>query len=263
MIAEISGARLWFEDSGGAGAAVVLLHAGTGSSRMWRHQVPAFAGAGLRVIAYDRRGHGQTESAEAVAPAATDLAALLDALRIEAAHLVGTAAGAIVAADFALSHPGRTRSLVLANTHLAIQDDAYAALQKRLRPPPQFDALPAEVKELGPSYRAAHPEGVQKWLEIERAARRKGAATLPETANPITFEALGRLAMPVLFLTGDADLYMPPHVLRLLAGSVPGAGAVVIPEAGHSAYWEQPAAFNDAVLRFLSGPKGDSSPIRG
>jgi pimeloyl-ACP methyl ester carboxylesterase len=263
VIADIPGARLWFEDSGGAGPAVVLLHAGTGSSPSWRHQVPAFAGAGLRAIAYDRRGHGRTEATDAAAPAAADLAALLDHLKIEHAHLVGTAAGAIVALDFALSSPGRVRSLVLANTHLALQDEDYAALQKRLRPAPQFDALPAAVKELGPSYRAANPEGTAKWLELERGARRKDAPTLPRTQNRLDYDALAKLAMPVLFLTGDADLYMPPSVLRLLAGKVPGAKAVIVAEAGHSVYWEQPEAFNRAVLGFLSDPRGYSSPSPG
>lgn len=263
MIAEIPGARLWFEDSGGAGAAVVLLHAGTGSSRLWRHQVPALAGAGLRVIAYDRRGHGQTEATKAGASAAADLAALLDHLKLERAHLVGTAAGAIVALDFALSSPGRVASLVLANTHLGLQDSDYVALQKRLRPAPQFDALPPEVKELGPSYRAANAEGTVQWLELERAARRKDAPTLPKTQNRLTYAALAGLVPPVLFLTGDADLYMPPPVLRLIASKVPGSRSLVIAECGHSAYWEQPEAFNRAVLGFLSDPKGCASPSRG
>jgi pimeloyl-ACP methyl ester carboxylesterase len=252
VIAELPGARLWFEDSGGAGPVVVLLHAGTGSCRMWRHQVPALAGAGLRVIAYDRRGHGRTEANEA-GVAAEDLAALLAHLRIASAHLVGTAAGAIVALDFALSQPQRVRRLVLANTHGGLQDDDYLALQKRLRPSPQFDALPAEVKELGPSYRAADPEGVKRWLALEREARHKGIGTLPATAQRITSGSLAKLAMPVLLLTGDADLYMPPPVLRLLAAKIPRARAAVIAEAGHSAYWEQPDAFNRAVLDFLSG----------
>lgn len=250
VIAELPGARLWFEDSGGAGPAAVLLHAGTGSCRMWRHQVPAFAGAGLRCIAYDRRGHGRTEAKDA-ALASEDLRALLDRLGIGKADLVGTAAGAIVALDFALSHPGRVRRLVLANTHGGLQDDDYVALQRRLRPSPQFDALPSDVKELGPSYRAADPEGVQRWLALEREARQRGAAALPKTANRITYESLGKLSMPVLLLTGDADLYMPPAVLRLLAARIPGARTTLIAESGHSAYWEQPDAFNRTVLGFL------------
>lgn len=247
---EIAGARVGYQDSGGAGPAVVLLHAGTGSCRAWRNQVPAFAGAGMRVLAYDRCGHGLSEGAGS-GVASQDLLALLDTLGVARAHLVGTAAGAIVALDFALSHPARVSKLVLANTHAGIQDDDYAALQKRLRPAPQFDALPPEVKELGPSYRAANPDGVKQWVELEQASRQKGAVTLPKTANRLTLESLGKLTAPTLVLTGDADLYMPPPVLRMLAAKIPGATTLVVPECGHSAYWEQPEAFNRAVLTFL------------
>src|SRR5262245_34490096 len=101
MFAELGGTKIWFEDTGGAGAPLVLLHAGTGTTRMWLHQVPAFAAAGYRVISYDRRGHGQSAAGEGVA--VDDLRALLDFLKIEKTHLLGTAAGGIVAFDFTLS----------------------------------------------------------------------------------------------------------------------------------------------------------------
>lgn len=251
MFADLPTARLWYEDSGGPGPVVVLLHAGTGSSGMWIHQVAAFAAAGFRVIAYDRCGHGRSEGAGS-GIAAQDLLALVDSLALRAFSLVGTAAGAIVALDFSLSHPARVARLALANTHLSVQDDEYIALQKRLRPAPQFDALPPDVKELGPSYRAASSEGVKQWLALEHASRHKGAITLPKTANRITYQALGTLSMPTLLLTGDADLYMPPSVLRLLATKFRSATTEVVPECGHSAYWEQPEAFNKVVLDFLA-----------
>ena len=251
MLIPIHDARLACEDSGGAGPCVVLLHAGTGSIRAWRHQVPAFAGAGLRVIAYDRCGHGRSEGAGS-GIAAQDLLALVDALALTKVFLVGTAAGAIVALDFALSHPARVTKLVLANTHAGVQDEEYVALQKRLRPAPQFDALPPEVKELGPSYRAANAEGVKQWIALEHEARQKGTVTLPKTTNRITLESLGKISMPTLLLTGDADLYMPPSVLRLLASKIPAATTQVVPECGHSAFWEQPEIFNRTVLTFLT-----------
>ena len=51
--------RLWFTDSGGSGAAVVFVHAATGSSRVWEYQRPVFSARGYRVITYDRRGYGR------------------------------------------------------------------------------------------------------------------------------------------------------------------------------------------------------------
>ena len=69
--------------------------------------------------------------------------------------------------------------------------------------------------------------------------------------NRITFAALESLAVPTLLITGDADLYTPPAVLRLFAARIKGSAMTVLPEAGHSAYWEQPERFNTAVLAFL------------
>jgi pimeloyl-ACP methyl ester carboxylesterase len=57
--------------------------------------------------------------------------------------------------------------------------------------------------------------------------------------------------MPVLLLSGDADLYTPPSVLRLFKQRIPHAEMAVVPETGHSAYWEQPEIFNRVTLDFL------------
>jgi len=250
MHAQLQGAKLWYEEKSGAGAAVVFLHAGTGCSASWRRQLDAFAAAGFRAIAFDRRGHGRSEGPQGPA-AADDLRALLDFLKIDRAHLVGTAAGAIVALDFALSFPQRVRGLVLANSHLGLKDEDYVQLQRRLRPSPQFEALPTEVRELGPSYRAANAAGAAAWAELERSSRAAGTPTLPKTLNPISFASLDTLAAPTLLLGGDADLYMPPAVLRMLKEKIRDAKAVVVPECGHSAFWEQPEAFNREVLGFI------------
>ena len=106
-IVEVPGARLAYLDGGGSGPAVVLLHAATGSARVWDHQWAPLGAGGYRVIAYDRRGYGRStvEPGGPVGTAADDLKALTDALGLERFHLVGTAAGGIVAIDFALGLP--------------------------------------------------------------------------------------------------------------------------------------------------------------
>src|SRR5262245_59828360 len=169
----------------GAGVPIVFLHAGSGTSSLWRGQVEFFSRAGHRCVAPDRRAR---------AGAADELEALVSALMLERFHLVGTAAGGIVAIDYALSFPGRLRSLVIANSIFGIQHEAYIALQRRLRPSPQFDELPVEVRELGPSYRAANPEGTQRWAEAS-----KHASPQP-TRNRITYAILKTIRVPTLLL---------------------------------------------------------------
>jgi pimeloyl-ACP methyl ester carboxylesterase len=221
---------------------------------VWEHQIPPFTAAGYRFIAYDRRGWGQTrtEPGATAGTAADDLLALMDQLGIAKAHLVSTAAGGMVALDFALSYPARVRSLVVANSIGGVQDQSYLDLGRRLRPSPQFNALPPDLRELGPSYRASDPAGVERWLQLEKASRPEAARTPAQPSrNRVTLSLLGTLSVPTLFITGGADLYSPPPAMRLLAERVKSSQLLVIPEAGHSAYWEQPDVFNRAVIDFI------------
>jgi pimeloyl-ACP methyl ester carboxylesterase len=251
-VVDVPGARLAYVDSGGSGIPVVLLHAATGSSRVWEYQVPAFTSAGYRVIAYDRRGFGQTTTSGGPASTAPDdLDALVAYLRLDRVHLVGTAAGGIVATDYALSFPARLRSLVIANSIVGVQDDDYLALGRRLRPK-AFGDLPADFRELGPAYRAGNPAGTDRWLALEQSSRARGASPEPQPPkNHITFQALSTIRTPTLLITGDADLYAPPPAMDLVLQRIAGAETLVIPAVGHSAYWEQPDIFNQAVLSFI------------
>ena len=251
--ADLPGVRLFYIDTGGRGVPVVLLHAATGSVRAWEHQIPALTGAGYRVISFDRRGWGRTQSTPGAAPgtAADDLIALMDHLHIDRFHLVGTAAGGFVTFDTALSFPGRLRSITVANSIGGVQDESFLELGRRLRPP-EFTAMPAELREVSPSYRAANPEGTRRWVELEHISRPPGPpAPAQPLKNRITFALLETISVPALLLTGDADMFAPPPVMKMFAARIRRAETLVVPEAGHSTYWEQPDAFNRAVLDFI------------
>src|SRR5262249_33560005 len=158
----------------------------------------------------------------------------------------GTAGGGFVAFDYALSFPEQLRSLIVANSIGGMQDQEYLELGRRLRPP-QFDALPADLRELGPAYRAAEPEGTRRWIDLEHMSRQSGATAQPNR-NRMTFSMLESIKVPTLLITGDADLYAPPPLLRMFTSRIKGSVSQIIPEAGHSSYWEKPEIFNRAVL---------------
>jgi pimeloyl-ACP methyl ester carboxylesterase len=246
------GVHLNYTDSGGTGVPLVLMHAATGSVRSWEHQTPVFVKAGYRVIAFDRRGWGRTTIDANTAPgtAADDLIALMDSLHIDRFHLVGTAAGGFVTFDTALSYPQHLRSIVVANSIGGVQDEDFVALGRVLRPP-EFTAMPPELREVSPSYRASNPDGTRKWIELEKLSRQTGAPPAQPLKNRITFASLESIRVPVLLLTGDADMFAPPPVLKMFATHIRHAETAIVPEAGHSTYWEQPEMFNRAVLDFV------------
>jgi len=105
---------------------------------------------------------------------------------------------------------------------------------------------------VSPSYRAGNPDGTRRWVELEHLSRPPGpAAPAQPLKNRITFSLLETITVPALLLTGDADMFAPPPVMRMFAARIKHAETVVVPEAGHSTYWEQPDVFNRAVLNFI------------
>jgi pimeloyl-ACP methyl ester carboxylesterase len=251
-LAILPGTRLWYWHTENTGQAVMLLHPATGSSEIWGYQQPAFARAGYRVIAYSRRGYGKSDPVPADNPgtASGDLRNLLDFLAVEKCHVVASAAGCQIAIDFALSNPGKLHSLTLACGVGGIQDEDYVRLAESIRPR-GFDQMPAAFRELSPSYRAANPVGAARWAALERTAV-TGNRLGQSNANRIVWAAIGQMAVPTLLIGGDADLGVAPPMLRLFASHLPNAELVLVPEAGHSVYWEQPELFNRTVLGFLA-----------
>ncbi|MBV8087684.1 MAG: alpha/beta hydrolase [Chloroflexi bacterium] len=253
MFIDLPGVRLWYEDSGAGGVPVVFMHAATGTSASWlAYQWPAFSGAGYRCVAYDRRGWGRTETAgEDRGTVAGDLMALADALGLDRFHVVGTAAGGFGALDAAVSFPQRLRSVVVACSMGGVQDESFQEVTRRIRPP-GFADLPAEFREVGPSYRAANPEGTQRWLEIDHAAQRQPREPAQPLRQRLSLQLLETIRVPALMLAGDADLIAPPALMRLLSARIAGCRLETVPEAGHAAFWEQPDVWNRLVLEFIA-----------
>jgi|SRR5581483_4810858 len=250
---DLPGVKLWYTDSGGDGVPIVLLHAASGTSDCWEQQLPAFTGAGYRCVAYDRRGWGKSEpkpsTGEQPGIASDDLHALIEHLGLDRVHLVGTAAGAAPAMDYAFSHPERLRSLTVADCTGGVKEKAYLELHERMRPP-EFQALPTVLREVSPNYRGLNPEGTKRWLEIEHASNHEDAPRQGQR-NTITYALLETLKVPVLAIAGQADQSTPPALMRQFVAHIPGCRYETVPEAGHAAFWEQPEIWNKLVLDFI------------
>jgi len=250
---DLPNVKLWMIDTGGTGDPVILLHANTGTSKNWQKQIPAFVAAGYRVIAVDRPGWGKSVIHEGEKPAsvAEDIDALADHLALPKFHLLGVAGGGYIALDYAAWRPQRLRSLVIAASVLGLVEDEEAEAFRTRAAIPGFANEPPEVREMSPSYRGMNPDGVAQWKAIEAHAHKPGSP-IPPLRTPNTDVKIASITTPLLVLAGDVDLTTPSAAVRLWAKhlKIPYDWAL-IPEAGHSVAWEQPDAFNGAVLAFL------------
>ena len=250
-VAEIPGARLGYWDTGGSGETIVFLHPASGSALVWLYQQPIFARAGYRVIAYSRRNHYNSDLAPTDNPGSpsVDLQHLLEILHVDKFHLLGSAAGGSVAADYALSHPERLLSLIVSSNNLAAADGYIAETAASIRTK-EWDELPRWFRELGPSYRAANPAGTKKWAELSEISE-TGKGARQKHVNIVAPAKLETLKVPTLLMTGAADPFTPPSITRMIARHVPDNEVVIVPECGHSPYWETPECFNRTVLGFI------------
>jgi pimeloyl-ACP methyl ester carboxylesterase len=250
--AALPGVNLWYTDTGGKGVPIVLLHANTGTSANWAKQNEAFARAGYRVIAFDRRGWGKSTPDPATGPQpgsiAGDLDGLVGFLKLDKFFLLGVAGGGFAALDYAAWHPEHLRGLIVGASTGSFSEPVMTEFTKRIAIP-GLDKLPGQYIELGLSYRGADPEGTARWSEIEEHARQSGAPSQP-LRTPNTFAKVETIAVPTLILVADADLYAPQALMRIWAGHIKHHDWVVIDDAGHSVAWEKPDAFDAAVLRF-------------
>ena len=251
--AELPGVKLWFSDTAGSGVPLVLLHANTGNSEIWENQFSAFARAGYRVIAFDRRGWGKSLADPASGPQpgtiAGDLDALADHLKLDKLHLLGVAGGGFAALDYAAWRPQRLRSLVIGASTGQIADREIADFAARLEIP-GIRQLPPVYLEVGPSYRGADLEGTKRWREIEEHSRQAGAPNQP-LRTPNTFAKIATITAPTLVIAGDADLLAPPALMRVWAAHIKDHEWAVVPDAGHAMAWERPEVFNELVLGFV------------
>ena len=243
----------------GAGPAVVFLHGIGGDADSWLPELEALADR-CRAIAWDMPGYCDSPALpEMTFPAlAGALRDLLDELDIGRAHLVGHSIGGMVALEFAARFSGRVASLTLYATSPAFGkpdgDWQREFLKARLAP---LDAG-KRMAELAPSIVESlvgddpDPEGIGRataaMSRVPEAAYRAAMQCL------VAFDrrdALPGIAVPTLVLAGEKDDNAPAAMMERMAAKIPGARFQVIPDAGHLAHFEQPAAFRTALKAFL------------
>ena len=252
------GERIYYEvvgDDDGDRLPLVLSHGAGGNHAAWYQQVAPFA-TDRMVVTWDHRGYGRsTDRADRSGPevAVGDLLAVLDAVGIERADLVGQSMGGWTTVGFALERPSIARSLVLADTLGGFRSEAIdAGLARQARGGFGSPDLLGMHAALDPGFSAREPERAHLYQSLGRMGTADPAVILPRLgATTHDASEAARLTMPVLCIVGDRDPLFHPASIRALADLLPDARVVEIAGSGHSPYFEDAPAWNAAVRHFL------------
>jgi pimeloyl-ACP methyl ester carboxylesterase len=219
---------------------------------MWHQNLPALA-ADRKVITWDIRGHGRSDSPDSIAEysealSVEDMAALLDRAQAPRAVVAGLSLGGYLSLAFHLRFPERVAALVLCDTGPGYRRDeartAWNALAERTAE--NFEQRGLDALGTSPEV-AASPQGNPTGLAL-------AARGILAQHDARIMDSLASIAVPTLVLVGAADT---PFLAAadVMAAKIPGASKVVLEGAGHAANLDQPDAFNRAVLAFLDEVK--------
>ena len=242
------------------GPAVVLIHPLGVTLALWDATAAALAAAGYRVIRYDVRGHGRSETPVGpytVGQMADDARELLDGLGVRDVHIVGMSMGGLVAMAFALAEPAHVRSLVLCDTTACYGPGVTPMWDERLRVAEtegMTDDLVARTMAIwfSPAFREAHADVVARVAAALRATDPRGYAASIRAIGWVDLrDRLRALRAPTLVVVGEKDPGTPPAMAREIQERVPGARLLVLPGAMHAAPVEASVEFHRALVEFL------------
>lgn len=242
----------------GSGPVLLCLHGIGSSSQSFAAQIDGLSDIAT-VVAWDAPGYGSSPAWNAprgMDGYADDAVTVLDDLGVQAADVLGTSFGGVVATRMALRHPRRVRSLVLADATpgSGVSSDKADAMRRRA------DELGRAGPRAFAAARAARltSPGADQELVQRIAATMAHAISLPGYAHAAAAMAatdhrdvLGAVTAPALVLVGEHDQVTPPALSRSLAAALPNATYEEVPAAGHVSNVENPTEFNRSVRVFL------------
>jgi 3-oxoadipate enol-lactonase len=248
-----SGGESIYVEATGSGNPIVLCHGLGGNHAIWWRQVDAFART-HRVITWDQRGFGNSTAATgdvSIEAAAQDLLAVLAEFDLTDACVVGQSMGAFAALRAALIEPDRFGKLVVSTSLVATPRENTDRLKAVAATRGGRDQHPV----ISDAFAEAEPDLVVLYNLISSfGAKPTSAAMLEHMASAeYSDEELLHLDVPVVFLAAENDMFCPPEVMQHAQKRFRGASMHVLPGDGHSAYYENPTAWNDTVLGIADG----------
>ena len=258
----VNGTHLYYEQAG-SGHPLVLIHGFTLNTQMWEGQFSVFA-QNYRVIRFDMRGSGQSAMpTEEPFTEVDDLLALLDALGVSHAIVLGLSRGGRVAIDFALAHPERICTLVLVDPALGgwhwSEDFSQSMRELEITARTQSVDMARQRWLAHPLFLPVRerPELAKQLAQI--VANYSGwvwqHANSERDADLPTPRPLEQISVPTLLIMGERDIEEFQAIANHIALTIPHLTKLVLPSVGHMSNMEAPETFNEAVLGFLENLK--------
>jgi pimeloyl-ACP methyl ester carboxylesterase len=238
--AAVNGVKIWYAVFG-RGTPVILVHGGFANSNYWGLQIPALAQR-FEVIVLDSRGHGRsTRDARPIGYhlMASDTLALMDALQVRNAALVGWSDGAIIGLDIAIHHPERLTKL------FAFAANSDPSGVKDTDKDPVFNAYLSRARD---EYRKLSPTPTQ--FDSFSQQLEKMWSTEPHFSD----DQLRGIKVPTWIVDADHDEAIKRENTDHMAALIPGAGELILPRVSHFAFLQDSGLFNGVLLHFLSQP---------
>ena len=264
---DVNGVKIYYEVHG-EGPPLVLCHGLSGDTQAWVNQLPAFSQR-YQVVTWDARGHGRSDSpadpaAYGLSQFAEDLRALLDHLGIEQTCLAGHSMGGGVATRFAVTYPQRVKALLIIDSFTgsglptpagvrAMREKSIELALTQGMDAVADHALLENANVMGRIRGDAEEERAmrQRYRDIDPNGYAGSVRTILDNGFPE--EWWGRIQVPTLVMVGERDGAV--EATRYTHEKILGSEFIIIPDAGHMAYLDQPEAFTNNVLGFLERAK--------
>lgn len=254
-----------YYETQGEGEALVLIMGYGGSSGQWFRQIPGLSQE-YCVVAFDNRGTGRSDKPDisyTMEMMAGDIAGLLDAIGIDAAHVYGVSMGGMLAQEFALRYPERVIGLILGCTTCggshSIMPDAEAMTllfdmerAQRLTPEERARELfpflcSQEFIDNNPDIMEQFVAKVMEYITPLHGYTRQAEAIMGHD----TYERLPNIKSPTLVISGDADRIVPVENSKLLTSRIPDAQLLILEKMGHGFFVEAVDVASKAIIDFL------------
>ena len=260
---QVNGVQLHYEEYGSGDETIVFSHGYLMSHKMFAAQIDALKDR-YRIIAYDHRGHGESEVYKGdygMYDLMEDGAALIDALVGGPVHFMGMSTGGYVGVRLMVRRPDLLKSAVLMDTSAESEDPSALRQYNLMLTAVRFLGVrsvysKAIVMLMGEKFRT-DPSRKAEYQTWERYIKGLNKTAIYKFGKAIfgrdsVHEHMSTITIPTLMIVGEEDIPTPPEKARRLANTIPNAQLVTIPNAGHTAPTEEPAAVTAAIENFLA-----------